>query len=139
MRDRAAEWRRVGIALRVNTQPGESMVLPNLGAISYSTELFAHDPFGLVDREVARRAATHGRASPGHDKRVETTFFMSRRPDYLGAWIAPADAHEGFGLPPGFASTPLGRRTRLERRPRTSGDGLEPGEQLRVLRLVWDE
>jgi len=137
MRDRAREWAAVGRELALHTRPGESIILPNLGAIAYPTELFAHDPFGLVSPQVARRRTPARRASPGHDKGVELSFFFDRRPDYLGAWIAPAGSPLDAGLPAGFADSQLGRRTRLERFPVSDGSSAQPRE-LRVLRLVFD-
>ena len=139
MRDRAEGWARVGRALGAHSEPGESIVLPNLGAISYYSEVHAFDPFGLISPEVAERETPRRRASPGHDLRVEPSFFFDREPDYLGAWISPAAAPGTAGLPRGFAGSPLGKRTRLERKGPQAGDGLAAGEELRLLRLVWDE
>ncbi len=139
MRDRAREWARVGRALALHTRRGESIVLPNLGAIAYPTELFAFDPFGLVSPEVARRKTPPRRVSPGHDKVVDASFFFDRRPDYLGAWIAPGSAPPGTGLPAGFADSPIGRRTRVERFPLAAPDGSPGTEELRILRMVWTD
>ncbi len=139
MRDRAREWERVGRALALHTRRGESIVLPNLGAMAYPTELFAFDPFGLVSPEVARRKTSTRRVSPGHDKYVEASFFFDRRPDYLGAWIAPAAAPLGAGLPTDFEGSALGQRTRVDRFPLLAPDGSPSGEELRILRMVWTE
>ncbi|HVS17365.1 MAG TPA: hypothetical protein VMT18_02105 [Planctomycetota bacterium] len=136
MRTRADEWARIGRALALHSEPGEAIVLPNLGAISYYTEVHAYDPFGLVCPEVARLDRRERRASPGHDKGVPPSYFYARRPDYLGAWIVPAGAPLGAGLTPGYEGSPLAQVTRIERYPLPPGDDFRPGEELRVLRLV---
>jgi arabinofuranosyltransferase len=95
-----AQWRRVAelrgqlerlaAALAANTQPGQSLVADAIGVIGYRTELWIHDRFGLVDREVARLVIPPLRASPGHDRAVTARFFLERDPDYLEAFIVPA-------------------------------------------------
>ncbi|MBK7874838.1 MAG: hypothetical protein IPJ77_03655 [Planctomycetes bacterium] len=99
MKERAEAWRALGRALVYCTRPNESIVLGNIGAIGYETELWIHDQFGLVDREVARRDAPLTRASPGHDKGVGIDFFLARKPDYLGAW-AWRKGEPDPGVPP---------------------------------------
>jgi arabinofuranosyltransferase len=135
MRERAREWAAVGRALALHTKAGESIVLPNLGATTYPTELHAYDMFGLVCPEVARRPTQPRRLSPGHDKGVPVAFFLDRKPDYLGAWIAPASAPPEAGLPQAFLDSPIYHQCRLERFPLAS-DGAPPSE-LRILRFVW--
>jgi len=139
MRDRALEWAEVGRALALHTHAGESIVLPNLGALTYPTELHAYDLFGLVSPEVARRPPSNPprRASPGHDKGVDVGFFLDRKPDFLGVWIAPASTPPESGLPASLLSSPLYRQCRIERIPLESAmPGNAPCE-LRLLRLVW--
>ncbi len=139
MRDRALEWAQVGRALALHTHAGESIVLPNLGALTYPTELHAYDLFGLVSPEVARRPTPSAprRASPGHDKGVDVSFFLDRKPDFLGAWIAPASSPPESGLPGSLLSSPLYRQCRIERIPlENAAPGGAPSE-LRLLRLVW--
>lgn len=92
MRQRSAEWLELGQALQRFTRPGETLVIGNIGAVGYASELFLYDQFGLVDREVARTSPGPRRVSAGHDKGVRPDFFFPRRPDYLGAWIGPAAA-----------------------------------------------
>ena len=134
MRGRAREWSDVGRALARLERPGESIVLAAIGAIGYRCELVVHDRFGLVDREVARRAAPHARASPGHDRGVGIEFFLARRPTYLGAWIAPASARPEDGLPPGWQRSPLAAVSVVESHALDPELGLAPGQVLRVLR-----
>jgi arabinofuranosyltransferase len=139
MRSRAEEWARLGRALALHTRPGESMVLPNLGAVSYYTELHAYDPFGLVSRDVARLEQPERRTSPGHDKGVDPSFFYDRRPVYLGAWLIDAGAPLTAGLPPDYERSPLARVSRIERFPLPEVTGQRPGQELRVLRMIWPE
>lgn len=136
MRDRAREWAAVGRALALHTSPGQSIVLGNLGAISYFTELHAYDRFGLVCPEVARRPTQPRRVSPGHDKGVDSAYFIDRKPDYLGAWIAPVAVPPEASVPEAFLSSPLYPRCRLERYPLDPA-GAVPHE-LRILRFVWN-
>jgi len=133
MAQRAEAWAQVGRAVGACVPPGRSLVLPNLGAISYYSEVHALDPFGLVSPEVARRDAPTRRVSPGHDKMVPTSFFYPERPDYLGAWIAPIGAPPSTGLPPGFAQSELAQVASLETH-RLAG-----GLELRLLRVDWPE
>jgi arabinofuranosyltransferase len=133
MQERAQAWAQIGRAVGACVAPGKSLVLPNLGAISYYSEVHALDPFGLIDPEIARREAPARRVSPGHDKAVPSSYFHARRPDYLGAWIAPAGAPPETGLPPGFAGSELARVAGLETH--ALGEGLE----LRLLRVDWAE
>lgn len=133
MEERAGAWAQVGRALGQKLPPGRSLVLPNLGAMAYYSEVHALDPFGLIDPEVARRPALARRVSPGHDKLVPTSYFNPRRPDYLGAWIAPAGAPPEAGLPPGFAQSELARAAGIETH------ALEGGLELRLLRVDWAE
>lgn len=139
MRARARSWVRLGKALAVHTQPGESIVLTNLGAIGYFTELHAFDQFGLVSPEVAVSQPVLTRASPGHDRLVPPSFFFDQEPDYLEAWISPASAPAGDRLSPQTGALLSAGRARLERRGPAAGDGLGRGEELRLVRLVWDE
>lgn len=133
MQERARAWAQVGRALGAVLPPGRSLVLPNLGAMSYHSEVHALDPFGLIDPQVARRPAPARRVSPGHDKLVPTSWFHPQRPDYLGAWIVPAGAPPESGLPPGFAASELARAAGLETH------ALEGGLELRLLRVDWAE
>lgn len=139
MRDRAQQWEMTGRALALHTRPGESIVLSNIGAISYFTELHVYDLFGLVSPEVARREAPLARASPGHDKGVSPEFFLDRKPDYLGAWIARADSAVDEGLPRAWMNAAWARSVVLERHPLRVQDGFPPELELRVLRFHWSE
>jgi arabinofuranosyltransferase len=134
MRERAENWSRLGRALARESRPGESIILGNIGAIGYYTELEILDVFGLTNRAVAMRDAPLVRASPGHDKAVAHDFFDSERPDYWSAFLAPRAAPPSFGLPPGLLESPVGHRITLERRPLDSPADIE----LRLLRLHWN-
>lgn len=92
MKQRSAEWLELGMALQRFTRPGESLVVGNIGAIGYASELYIHDQFGLTDRAVARTTPPPRRMSAGHDKGVRPDFFFDRHPTYIGAWIGPASA-----------------------------------------------
>lgn len=131
MRDRAVQWRDLGRALAARTSPGESIILGNIGAVGYETELVIFDPFGLVDPEVARRDAPPVRASPGHDKRVPFDFFFPRRPTYLSAWLATEGSPIEPSLPPEWLALLRSGRVELVRYPVES----HPGVELRILKF----
>lgn len=89
MAAQADEWRTLGLALRDNTRPGESLVIPAVGCVGYFSELFLYDRNGLVTRSVALKPASTGRKSPGHDKTVDPEFFNDESPTYLDAFLFP--------------------------------------------------
>jgi len=135
MRDRARQWELLGRALAARTEPGDSIVLGNIGAVGYFTELVIFDPFGLVDPEVARRETPPVRASPGHDKRVPFEFFFPRHPTFLSAWLAPADAAPDAALPPAWIAWVREGRAELVRWPLAGDARFPPGVELRALRF----
>jgi arabinofuranosyltransferase len=136
VRDRAQHWRELGRALACATTPGESIVLGNIGAIGYETELVIHDPFGLVDREVARRPGPFPRASPGHDKGVPIDFFLPRRPTYLAAWLSAASPGAETALPPALEALRARGEAVVERRELAPACGFAPGISLLLARYV---
>jgi hypothetical protein len=138
MKERAEHWTLLGRALARDTVPGESIILGNIGAIGYFTELEILDVFGLTNRAVAMREAPLVRASPGHDKAVAPDFFFPEHPDYWGAFLAPAAAPLAFGLPPGLLESTIGQRITIERRSQDGVAGFPPGVELRLARLRWD-
>lgn len=128
-----AQWRRVSelrgqleqlaAALAANTQPGQSLVADAIGVIGYRTELWIHDRFGLIDREVARVDIPPLRASPGHDRAVTARFFLGRRPDYLEAYIVPAGTPLEGEVSPEIADLLLNVQAAVEAH--VLADGLE--------------
>lgn len=135
MKERAEAWRVLGRALARCTKPNESIVLGNIGAVGYETELWIHDPFGLVDREVARREGPLVRASPGHDKGVPLDFFLPRSPDYLGAWCW-AQGEPDPGVPRELDLLVRAGRATLEDRDVPAGPGLARATIVRLARAV---
>jgi hypothetical protein len=75
-----------GRALAVACHPDDAVVSGAVGAIGYHSDLFVHDTYGLVSKEVAYRPF-HGplRESPGHDKKVAPEFFAKYAPRFLYA------------------------------------------------------
>ena len=133
MRSHAAEWRTLGRALSLNTKPGESIVLGNVGAIGFETELLIYDEFGIVTPEVARRDAAPVRASAGHDRRVPPAFFLRYHPTYVNAVLVPPDSPADAGLPSDWELQAPGVRLAVERRS-LPVDEFGPGVELRLLR-----
>lgn len=63
------------------------MVSKAIGVAGYYSDLYIYDQYGLVNREVALLPATPGPLveSPGHDKAVDSTFFVKYSPELLNA------------------------------------------------------
>jgi len=137
MRDRAREWALLGRAMAAEVEPQASIILGNIGAVGYFTDLEILDPFGLVDPDVARRDTPPVRASPGHDKRVPVDFFAPRRPTYLGAWLAPGSTPPERVLPAEWLAMLRSDRVELVRRPLRAEQGFPAGLELRLLRFRW--
>jgi len=89
MNAQALEWRDLGQALAVVSEPGDSVVYGAVGAIGYYSDLFFYDRNGLVTREVALLPPRAGR-SPGHDKTVPIEFFAKYEPTYLDVFWVPS-------------------------------------------------
>ncbi|HUU82050.1 MAG TPA: hypothetical protein VM243_00980 [Phycisphaerae bacterium] len=87
-KDNVSRWTEKGRALADYASPGDSLVASAIGAVGYYSDLFIHDRAGLVTREVAvRQLVGPLQTSPGHDKMVEETFFLPRRPELLRATV----------------------------------------------------
>jgi hypothetical protein len=137
MKERAQQWAVLGRALALHARPNESIVLGNIGAIGYFTELRIHDLFGLVSPEILGADLPLGPASPGHDRAVTPEFFFPRKPTYLNAFLARQGSPIG-ALPPAWARLVSSGRVRVESHPLDPAAGFPPGLELRVLRFVWD-
>ncbi len=128
-----ARRRELGRALGLFTQPGESIILKAVGAAGYYSELFIHDQWGLVDREVALRADVERvRSSPGHDKGVEPEFFLPRRPTYYSARVVDSG-------PEPRAPRNLAVNVVVEAHPLPEDQGFDPGRELWLYRIVYEE
>jgi arabinofuranosyltransferase len=138
MRDQTRNWARLGRVLATHTQPGESIVIGNVGAVGYFTELHVFDVFGLVSPEVARRDAPLVRASPGHDKVVGVEFFLDRHPTYLNAWLAPTSSPPEEDVPRALLEIVRSGRATIERVPLAVDPGLASRLELRLVRFVQE-
>lgn len=105
-----AEWIDIGRALALHTQPGESMVLGNIGAFGYFPEnLVVYDTHGLTNKAPLQPASDDGRGMPGHDYKVDMGAFAALAPTYLNARIVPRSDPFG-GIPASWRETgPEGR------------------------------
>ena len=139
MRDRAEQWSELGRALALHTNASDSMVLGNIGAIGYYSELHIYDQFGLTSAEVGHRDAPLVRASPGHDKVVTAEFFFDRHPTFYNAYIAGVGSRPEDDLGAGFFASEIGKRVQIESRPLRTEDGFPPNVELRLLRMTrWN-
>src|SRR4029434_117567 len=85
-------WLMLRHALALHTKLGESMIIGGIGAISYVTELYVYDTYGLVTPEVVANGVIRPDKSPGHDMAVDERFSFPPphgsfhdKPTYLGA------------------------------------------------------
>jgi len=91
--DDIREWIAIGRALALFTQPGESMVLGNIGAFGYYPEnLVVYDTHGLTNRDPLAPVDPEARELPGHDRKVDMGAFAERNPTYLNARIVDSRA-----------------------------------------------
>jgi hypothetical protein len=121
MKANGDELAALGRALALHTRPGESLIRSSVGGPGYFTELALFDRNGLVSPEVVTGSEPLQHASPGHDRRVEPSFFFAREPTYYSAkLIAAAD-------PPavGREAQRLIAEGRLEVLRHPAGDGIE--------------
>lgn len=91
MRDQARLWSFTGRALKARTKPGESLVCGTIGALGYYSDLWIHDPFGLVNREEFAPLTDEARRTPGHQRRVPLETFLALNPTYLEAALVLRD------------------------------------------------
>ena len=72
------------LALKARFKPGDSIVAGGIGVRGYYSGMHVYDRYGLVDRRVAMllRQPRH-LASPGHDGKVYTDFFLADVPTVL--------------------------------------------------------
>jgi arabinofuranosyltransferase len=134
MAQRAQEWSIEGRALARVTSPGETMSAGAIGALGYYSHLEIYDHYGLVTPMVIAAAIPRESASPGHDLRVDTTFFTPLKPTYAGSLLAPMDAPTGYDLFANWDQHPFSRIVTMEHYPLLPSDGGQPGWELRLLR-----
>jgi arylsulfatase A-like enzyme len=103
-RQNAQRWTELGQALKLNSEPGESLVFGVIGAVGYYSELIIYDRKGIVNREVALEIEANPQQSAGHEKHAPISFFESKQPTYIVAKILPARA-----------ATPIELRRRFRR------------------------
>ena len=93
-------WVLLGRALDTYAQADEALILGGIGAVSYHSDLFIYDAYGLVTPEVVAQGRVISGASPGHDLRVHPPFFLEHQPPLtpaptlMGAYLTPAEPLE---------------------------------------------
>lgn len=133
--DFTASWTTMGRALARFTQPGESIVLYNVGVVGYLTELTIYDMYGLTNREAARAAVITPRQTPGHDMQVPYEFFRPRRPTYIQAVLVPHGKDIDLSIM--SSVTDWFEHVQLERYELPPEDGFPPGVDLMVGRIRY--
>lgn len=86
------EWIAIGKALALHTQPGESMMLGNIGALGYYPEnLIVYDTQGLTNKAPLVPASREGRSTAGHDFIVSPDVLEALQPTYwAGGRLVPS-------------------------------------------------
>lgn len=135
----ASEWRALGRGVAAYTRPGESMILGNVGAIGFESEITVHDVFGLVDPEVAAREVEPRRMSPGHDKMVQPRFFLRRKPTYFETFFVREDTPPEYGLPPDLVALVQQGALVAEDHEPIAGEGAPAGFVQRFMRFDWSK
>ena len=133
---RCDEWTSKGKALGHIAKPGESIILGVVGAMGYYSGLEVFDVYGLISPEVLDVGGRTELASPGHDYRVDTTFFADRNPTYAGCFLIEEDAPPQAMLPANWGQFPISRMVRLVPHALPASAGFEPGLELRTLTFV---
>jgi len=138
MKRRNAEREVQGKALALFVEPGESMILGAIGALGYYTNLEVYDLYGLVSPSVIAASEPLENASPGHDRRVDYSFFLDRKPTYLGNIIADVGKPLSESLPRNW-NRRLGKIADVERKRIPAHSGLPTDKEILLLRLhSWD-
>lgn len=137
MKEQARMWSYLGRALRARTQPGESLVLGTIGATGYYSDLWIHDPYGLVNREEFAPLTEQMRRAPGHQRRIPLETFLAKQPTYLEAALILrdrpySDLRPGV-IPGGLKDNPLVAPQWLEVQ---DVEGMPPPLVLRLVRYV---
>ena len=129
------EWILLGRALALHTEPGESVVLGNVGAIPYYSGLIAYDTHGLTNREPFAEVDPDTRAWPGHYRKVTMSTFDRLRPTYRGVGLAHAEDPRA-GLPKRWLD-PANTQFELEIVPLEAERGFPEGTVLQLVRQRW--
>ena len=134
-RDLTQEKVELGKALRLGAPPTDRLVLGSIGAVSYHSRLFVFDRNGLV---TAIRHPGGGRlGSPGHDRTVPHSYFLTEGPDVVFPRLGP-------GLPDrGAEGWEMAERGLVTTAARIVGrlrkEGLQEEFALRACPVVIDE
>jgi hypothetical protein len=151
MNQNEKRWLMLGRALSLHTKLGESMIIGGIGAISYGTELYVYDTYGIVTPEVVANGVIRPDKSPGHDMAVNESFFFPPpdgtfhdKPTYLGATMVGLP--EVYGgeeqwweerLPEHWEKNPWSKLVDTEQYLLPEELGFPPGCVLLLLRFHW--
>lgn len=133
VKDFTSWWTDLGRALAKHTQPGESILLYNVGVVGYLCELTIYDMYGLTNREAARAAVLTERGTPGHDMRVPLEFFKPYDPTYLSAVLVPRGKEINVAYLKGMSS--WFEDVEIERHELSVADGFPPDVDLLLGRI----
>ena len=137
MKEEAARWAVLGLALARHTERGEALICGTIGAVGYHSRLCIHDPFGLVNREAFNPGEGEPeRRSPGHHRRIPFATFMQHSPEYLDADLVPRKRTTEYVPNWLHADTEYGSRCQTLYLPIDGIPGASEGDVLRLFRWL---
>ena len=83
MKENPFKWKAEAQGLLQVLDPDARLVTGAIGALGYYSRLYIYDQHGLVDGDVAERKEREHLRWPGHDKYVNKTYYLKRKPDVL--------------------------------------------------------
>jgi len=83
MHNNPRRWKEESQALMKVVKPTDRLVTGAIGALGYFTNLYIYDQHGLVDGSVASRRDRSQLRWPGHDKYVNKSYFLRKKPEIL--------------------------------------------------------
>jgi hypothetical protein len=134
-----ADWTLRGRALGAHTQPGESIVLGNIGAIPYYSRLITYDTQGLTNKEPFAPFDPSEKLMAGHERKVDVTYLRQKyRATYRPAKLAPADDPYA-GLPQAWLDPehPISKTVEIEIVPLDPDQGFPADTVLQLTRNRW--
>ena len=83
MRELADHGRRIGLWLRANASPDDSVATRAAGALAYFSGLRVVDYHGLTDAHLARHGEVNPKAWPGHKITASDEYILSKEPTFI--------------------------------------------------------
>jgi hypothetical protein len=79
----AESWGLLGRWLQMNTEPGDVVATPVVGAIGYYCDRSIVDMLGIVDEEIAHGSTARPGSGPKDHDRYNSEYVLAKRPRYI--------------------------------------------------------